>query len=229
MPAPDNEPQQSWAAWFLDAYANTNIVSHDDSADDSAYETASPTSMSELSNTESSPYGLYVKTGRGGAGNFTWQSQQPADLESQKSGSLRDKRKAAMKIEHIDTSAAVRNAQTRQVSQYARVGRGGAGNMPIIQSNEPQASPMVSTFSRSPISASSPVIVSGRGGAGNFGAARSVSAQAAIEKEQRERVEAEKYREQAELKVSGMLQAPSQAYVGTRRRQGLPFEMETPD
>lgn len=227
MAASESEPQQSWAAWLLDAYANTNIASHDDSADDSAYETASPTSTSEVS-TESSPYGPYVKTGRGGAGNFTWQTQRQADLESQKSTSLRVKRKAALNIEHIDTSVAVSNAQARKTSQYARVGRGGAGNMPIIQSNEPQASPTTLTFSKSPISASSPVFTSGRGGAGNLGAARSASAQAGFEKEQQELARAEKQRAQAELKVSSMLQPPSQAYVGTRRRSGLPFEIENP-
>lgn len=222
----ETQPQQTWAEWFLDAYANTNVASHhDDPGDDSAYDSMSPT-MSEAETTEtSSPYGPYVRTGRGGAGNFQWQSRQKTDLEAQKPIGLKEKRKAALNIEHIDTSAAVRNAQARKGSQYVRMGRGGAGNMGYIQSNEPQPSPTALTFTKSPVSTTSPVFASGRGGAGNFAVARSVSAQATLEKEKQERAEAEKRRELAEQQVQSMLQAPSQAYVGTRRRSGLPDDI----
>ncbi|KAK5091513.1 hypothetical protein LTS08_005273 [Lithohypha guttulata] len=227
MAEPELQTQQSWAAWFLDAYASSGVTSlEDDLTDDSAYESMSPT-MSEASAPETSPYGPYVRTGRGGAGNFTWQSQQPADLEAQKPSSLREKRKAAIKIDHIDTSIAVRDAQARKTSQYVRVGRGGAGNMPYVQSNEPQASPTFATL-KSPTSANSPVVFAGRGGAGNFGAVRSASAQTSLEKERREQAEMEKTRERAELEVQHTLQLPSQAYTRSRRRSAMPDDVESP-
>ncbi len=223
------QPQQSWAAWLLDAYANAVVTEPCEiEDDDSAYESMSP-ATSEVGKTESaSPYGPYVKTGRGGAGNYQWQMQQRSDLEAQKPMSLKEKRKVAVAMESIDTAAAMRGAQARKTSQYTRVGRGGAGNFgAYVQSNEPQASPTAASFrANTPTSSNSPVMHSGRGGAGNFIAARSASDSVKLAKERQEQAEAEKRREQAEHQVGSLLQAPSQAYTGNRRRSALPDEFE---
>lgn len=205
---PQPQAQQSWTAWFLDAYANSHVTAHED--DDSAYDSMSPTAEDYQES--------FVRTGRGGAGNFTWQSQQPRDLEAQKPTSLKEKRKAAVNIEHIDTSRAVDRAPRRTVT-YG--GRGGAGNFHYRQSNEIQMSPTASTFVKSPISATSPVYT-GRGGAGNFALARSMSESAKFAKEQKEQIEAENRREKAEQAVQSTLQPPSQAYFGSKRRSALP-------
>lgn len=230
----ESQSQQSWAAWFLDAYANSVVASHEDFHedvnDDSAYDSMSPTPSEVGSSDSSSPYGPYIRTGRGGAGNFQWQSTKSSfDMEAQKPACLKEKRRVTVQIEHLDTSAAVRNAQTRKTSQYARIGRGGAGNIPFIQSNEPQASPVTPSFTMSPTSTSSPIIRAGRGGAGNFNVAKSKSDAARIEKEKLDEAEAEKRREQAEQKVQNMLQAPTQAYSGQRRRSMLPEDLENPN
>jgi len=226
------QPQQSWAAWLLDAYANAVVTEPCEiEDDDSAYESMSP-AVSEVGKTESaSPYGPYVKTGRGGAGNYQWQTQPKSDIEAQKPMSLKEKRKVAIAIESIDTAAAMRNTQARSTSQYARAGRGGAGNFgAYIQSNEPQASPTVASLRvRTPTSSNSPVIHSGRGGAGNFIAARSASDSVKLAKERQDQADAEKRREEAEQHVGSLLQPPSQAHIGTRRRSTLPDEFEAPN
>jgi len=221
------EPQQSWAAWFLDAYANAVVTEPCEVIDDdSAYESMSP-AMSDVGKAESaSPYGPYVKTGKGGAGNYQWQVQQNPDVEAQRPTGLKEKRKAAIAIESIDTAAAMRNAASRKTSQYARSGRGGAGNFgAYVQSNEPQASPTAANFwASAPASSSSPVMHSGRGGAGNLGAARSASESVKVARERHEEAEAAKRREQAEHQVGTLLQPPSQAHIGSRRRSTLPDE-----
>lgn len=224
------QPQQSWAAWILDAYANSIVTSHDDLSDDSLYETitAEPARMGNTtSDISSSPYGPYVRTGRGGAGNFTWESQQAGDLEAQAPRSLKEKRNISLDIEHINTSTAVRNSQARRTVTYPRVGRGGAGNI-YYQSNEIQKSPTTTTFARSPQSiVSSPVTYTGRGGAGNYGAAKATNDTARHAKEKQEQVEAEKRREEAEQQVQTLLKAPTQAYTVSRRRSLLPEDLET--
>ncbi|KAK5947089.1 hypothetical protein PMZ80_001235 [Knufia obscura] len=228
----ETQPQQSWAAWLLDAYANAVVTEPCETEDDdSAYESMSP-AVSEIGKTESaSPYGPYVKTGRGGAGNYQWQARQNRDVEAQKPMSLKEKRKVAVAMESIDTAAAMQNAQSRKVSQYARAGRGGAGNFTAyVQSNEPQPSPTAASFRVvTPTSSNSPVIHSGRGGAGNFIAARSASDSVKLAKERQEQAEAEKRREKAEQHVGSVLQAPSQAYIGNKRRSALPDEFANTD
>jgi len=224
------QPQQSWAAWLLDAYAN-NVVTEpcETRDDDSAYESMSP-AVSDVGKTESaSPYGPYVRTGRGGAGNYQWHTQQSPDVEAQKPISLKEKRKVAVAMESIDTAAAMRNAQSRNPSQYVRAGRGGAGNFSTyVQSNDPQASPTAASFSvKTPTSSGSAVMYSGRGGAGNFISARSASDSVRLAKERDEQVEAEKRREQAELHVVSVLHPPSQAHIGHRRRSTLPEGFES--
>lgn len=229
---PDTQPQQSWAAWLLDAYTN-NVATEPREVgdDDSAYESMSP-AVSDVGKTESaSPYGPYVKTGRGGAGNYQWQAQQRPDVEAQRPMGLKEKRKVAVAMESIDTAAAMRNAQSRNPSQYTRAGRGGAGNFStFVQSNEPQPSPTAASFSvKTPTSAGSAVMPSGRGGAGNFIAARSASESVKLAKEKDEQVEAEKRREQAEQHVGSVLHPPSQAYTGDKRRSTLPEDFELPN
>lgn len=224
----NEQNQQSWAAWILDAYANSVVTGHED-IDDSDYSEALSPAMSEETNADSaSPSGAYVRTGRGGAGNYQWQSQQQPDLEAQKPMSLKEKRKIAVKIESIDTAAAMRNAQSRNPSQYVRTGRGGAGNFgSIIQMNTPQPSPTAANFAKSPRSAGSPVVYAGRGGAGNLAAGRCSNEQVKLAKEKAEQAEAEKRREQAEQQVGSLLQPPTQAYIGARRRSALPEDFET--
>lgn len=186
------QPQQSWAAWILDAYANSVAPSHDDLLDDSLYEfTAESAEMANTSTSTStsSAYGPYVRTGRGGAGNFTWQSQQSIDPEIQAPRSLKEKRNITLAIEHIDTAAAVnRSQQTGRSFTFPRVGRGGAGN---------------------------------------FIAAKSTSELARQTKEREEQAEAEKRREKAEQQVSSLLQAPGHAYTGSRQRSLMPEEFES--
>lgn len=210
------QPQQSWAAWFLDAYANSHVISHEDN-DDSAYESTSPT-ISDSGKADASYHESYVRTGRGGAGNFAWQTPSAVDTEAQKPKTLKEKRNVAINLEHIDTARAVSSAPRRTVT-YG--GRGGAGNFRFVQSNQIQASPTSTAFSKSPISTTTPVYT-GRGGAGNFAIARSVSEGAKFAKEQQEQIEAEKRREQAEHAVQSTLQPPSQVYFGSRRRSMLP-------
>lgn len=219
--------QQSWAAWILDAYANAIITSHEDLTDDSFYDSMSST-PSDTDNTSSpSPYGPYVRTGRGGAGNFTWQSQHNRDPEGL-TLSFKEKRTISLELEHIDTLAAMKKSQARRTVTCPRIGRGGAGNVVFSQSNEIQRSPTATSFAKSPLSiTSSPIMYSGRGGAGNFNATKSASDSARLAKEQQERADAAKRREQAEQQVQALLQAPTQAYIASRRRSLLPEDIET--
>ena len=166
---------------------------------------------------EASPYGPYIRTGRGGAGNYQWQTSQ--DVEAQEPP-LIQKRDAAGQIESIDTAAAIRDRDQSMREQssetYTRVGRGGAGNYAYRQSNEPQRSPVL-------VSASKIVpVYTGRGGAGNYGAAKVANEQTKGEKEEKERIEAQQRREEAERYVVNFLQPPSQAYTGAVKRSGLP-------
>lgn len=224
------QPQQSWAAWFLDSYANSVIISHEDVSDDSFYETTTvePVKMGNTtSDTSSSPYGPYVRTGRGGAGNFTWQSEQARDPEAQAPISLKERRNITLDLEHLDTSLAVKKSQARRTATYPRVGRGGAGNI-YYQSNEIQQSPTAVAFAKSPVTmTSSPITYTGRGGAGNYGAAKNTSELARQAKEKQEQADAAKRREAAEQQVENLLKAPTQAYTASRRRSFLPEDFET--
>lgn len=235
------QSQQSWAAWILDAYANsiipaTSEESQYEDGEDSAYESMSPSSATTgdptltTTNDAASAYGPYVRTGRGGSGNYTWDTAPSVsgDVEAQRprAGSLREKRRAAANVEHIDTSAAVRNSKLRQSSQYVRVGRGGAGNIPFVQSNEIQRSPASATYPKSPLSGSSSTSHTGRGGAGNFAASRSASESAKTLKEKEEQEKADQRREDAERQVGEILRPPTQAWLGGRRRSWLPTEEE---
>jgi len=204
------------------------MTPHDELSDDSTHESMSPVSpdASVPSSSTCPQHGEYYRTGRGGAGNM-WQQSAPLrrpDSEAGGSTSLRARRKLAIDIEHIDTSAAIRAAQSRNTSQYVRVGR----SLQYVQSNEPQQSPVASSFRspKSPTSASSPILNTGRGGSGNWGASAAAVEQARLVKEKQEEAEAEKRRQEAEQHVTAMLQPPSQAYTGSRRRSTLPGDFE---
>ncbi|EXJ81964.1 hypothetical protein A1O1_08031 [Capronia coronata CBS 617.96] len=233
--------QQSWAAWLLDSYASSvsPVTSdfpdrHHDSASaststsDSPYTTATAHSP-QSSISSSSPYGPYVRTGRGGAGNFTWQtelkpkkSSSPLDLESQPAPqtSLNERRKAAAKLEHINTET----VRLRQSSaQYLSVGRGGAGNyVSPAERSQAKRSPSL-PLSVSSAKAGSPTTQypfhPGRGGAGNYAAAAEFNGRAKTESDEEEQRIAQQRREQIIEEVDGLLQPPPGAWLGPERRK----------
>ncbi|KIV88543.1 hypothetical protein PV10_08218 [Exophiala mesophila] len=225
-------PSQSWAAWLLDSYASSISPvnsQHDDDSDSHHTYTTSPvhTPMSSISN--SSAYGPYVRTGRGGAGNFTWQSDDKSsksptmvDIEAQKEpvqpSSLSERRTAAANLENINTQEAMRLRQSS--AHYFPSGRGGAGN--FISSSE------VAQAKRSPslpvsltgVKTNSPIypVHPGRGGAGNYAASAEASGRKTTDKDRQEKIEAEQRREQVVCEVDGLLQPPPGAWLGGRRR-----------
>lgn len=219
---------QSWAAWLLDSYASS--VSHlpSDAADRKDDETgpvsdgtpatssSQPSSAMSLGSNSSpiSPSGPYTRTGRGGAGNFHWHANrddQSNDVEAQKPTSLAERRKAAAKLERIQTGQAM--ARRAVSSPYLHVGRGGAGN--YTQSNEVQVAQ--SPRSASTAYASTPTV--GRGGQGNMAVAMDAKHKAHREKEEKELHEAEKRREQIEQQVAAMLQPPPGAVLASASRR----------
>lgn len=227
-------PSQSWAAWLLDSYAlsispvNSQHDDEDDPVSHSTY-TTSPVHSPMASISNSSAYGPYVRTGRGGAGNFSWQSddkssksQSVIDVEAQNDpvqpSSLGERRTAAAKLENIDTHDAMRLRQSS--AHYLPSGRGGAGN--FISSSE------IAQAKRSPslpvsltgVKAGSPIypVHPGRGGAGNYAASAEASGRKTTDKDRQERVEAEQRREQVVYEVDGLLQPPPGAWLGGRRR-----------
>lgn len=219
--------QQSWAGWLLDAYANSVSAGPTEPApdDDEANLRSSAGPNFQTDESSSSPYGPYLKTGRGGAGNFTWQTQASppppsGDLEAQKPSTLSERRKAAAKVEHIDTDAAVRSRLAqRPASQYVRVGRG------FVPSNEVQQSPRsasqgVQPFGSPVVTTSPSVAHPGRGGAGNHAAAIELNERKENEKHMREQMEAQARREKIEQQVQNTLQPPPDAWLGGRRRSG---------
>lgn len=236
--------QQSWAAWLLDSYASSvspvtsdfphrhhDSPSTSESSPCTASASTAQSPMSSISN--SSAYGPYVRTGRGGAGNFTWQtelkpvkpSSQQRDLEAQQTpqNSLSERRKAAAKLEHIDTQEAVRMRSSS--AQYLSVGRGGAGNYTTSEEiRQAKRSPSLPVrVNSTTVKASSPPIQHpfhpGRGGAGNYAAAAEVSGRTKSEKEEEERRAAEQRREQIIEEVDGLLQPPPGAWLGPERRR----------
>lgn len=188
--------------------------------------------MSSASN--SSAYGPYVRTGRGGAGNYTWQTElKPArssdvDLEAQtaKHSSLAERRKATARLESIDTRHAMRMRQ--QSAQHLAVGRGGAGNYAssaeMAQAKRSPSLPLSINSSRPLSPPSAGLVHAGRGGAGNYEAAAAVSERIESQKELEERLAAEHRREQIAVEVDGLLQPPPEAWLGGRRKSETSFE-----
>lgn len=173
------------------------------------------------SSSQPSPY-PYVRTGRGGAGNFHWEPLKDGsdDVEAQKPGSLAERRKAAAKLDRIETGEAM--AKRVSSAPYKHVGRGGAGN--YTQSNEPQSakSPRSASATYAP-SATIPTV--GRGGAGNVAATMDAKAKIQHERDERERQQADKTRNEIEKQVAGMLQPPPEAIIAsTSRRSSMILE-----
>ena len=225
---------QSWAAWLLDSYASSvsPVNSHhdEDTSSEPTTFTTSPTHSPMSSVSNSSAYGPYVRTGRGGAGNFTWQASELAkshsvsDLEAQKyvqqHSSLGERRKAAAKLEHIDTQEALRLRQTS--AQYLHAGRGGAGNYlssnDVAQAKRSPSLPVTLGTVRPPSPLNAYPVHPGRGGAGNYAAAAEANGRKESEKDQEDRIKAEQRREQIIVEVDGMLQPPPGAWLGGRRK-----------
>ncbi|KAK5327665.1 hypothetical protein LTR20_002868 [Exophiala xenobiotica] len=231
--------QQSWAAWLLDSYASSvsPVTSdspyrhHDDSPSisESSHATSSPSRASSLSPmssiSNSSAYGPY--------------SSADLDLEAQstkQTSSLSDRRKAAAKLENINTNRAVSQQHTRQSStQFLSVGRGGAGNYTSSTSEiaPPKRSPSLpvslsarsASGSRNPSPTSLHFVHPGRGGAGNFANAADVGSRNETEKEQEERLAAEQRRDQIAEEVDGLLQPPPGAWLGGRRKSEIMDEV----
>jgi Protein of unknown function (DUF3602) len=167
------------------------------------------------SSSPNSPYGHYTRTGRGGAGNFHWHSDRDSesnDIEAQKPTSLADRRKAAAKLDRIETGDAM-IAKRAVSSPYMHVGRGGAGN--YTQSNEAQA---VQT-PRSASATYTSTLTVGRGGQGNLAVALDAKLKAKREDEEREQSEAERRREEIEQHVAGLLQPPPGAVLASASRR----------
>lgn len=220
---------QSWASWLLDSYVSSVSPLTTDSSDRQHDE---PPDADDFDNptSSSSGYGPYVRTGRGGAGNFTWQTQlnpprstSPEDLEAQeptKRVTLAERRRATAKLEHLNIQETMRMRQSS--APYLSQGRGGAGNFTSnsLDAREARRSPSLplsldSTTTRKP---SSPTIqYTGRGGAGNYSAAADIHGKAESEKDQEERLAADQRRELIAVEVDGLLQPPPGAWLGGGR------------
>ena len=220
--------KESWTSWILDSYASSIhpvSASPDAESPDPMEDTTkiAPSLASRSPSTSSSQYGPFIKTGRGGAGNFAWQSQEP-DIEAQRQSSLTDRQRAAAQIEHLNTGDALKSSKIRpkKSAQYLRVGIGGAGN--LLQSNEVQSprSPNFTRSASSPLSATFPKLHHGRGGAGNYAAAMEGFKKIESEREYEERIAAERRREKIEQDVENILKPPRGALLSEgRRKEGM--------
>ncbi|KIW91165.1 uncharacterized protein Z519_08060 [Cladophialophora bantiana CBS 173.52] len=235
---------QSWASWLLDSYASsvspmasdTSFRHHEESNSISEYPSHEDGESSVSSISMSSAYGPYVKTGRGGAGNFNWhtevqlapRSTSPVDLEANRPphSSLSERRKAAARLESINTQDP--RPLRQNSAQYLSAGRGGAGNYVLNDMKPLQRSPSLpasftSSMPGKPPSPKSqnpyPVGNAGRGGAGNYAAAVEAKGRVESEKEQEERLAAEQRRDQIVEEVDGLLQPPPGAWLGGGRRK----------
>ena len=223
-----NPPQQTWAEWFLDSYAASSPVTaepihytEDDSDESNTHSDDSPMSATSQSSaarsysahatTSLSPYGPFTRVGRGGAGNFQWQTPVATsqDLETAQHVSLSERRSAAAKLQRINTE----QIKARNISsQYVHVGRGGAGN--FAQGSEIHLSKSPTTPSSRTVS--TPIV--GRGGAGNVGKREEQRKQLRREQEDMERIVVEKRREKVEQHVDSLLMPPPGAFLGGNRR-----------
>jgi hypothetical protein len=221
---------QSWTSWILDSYASsvhtTSVSPGVESSDPIEEAPAATPPIGSRSPSASAGFGPFIKTGRGGVGNFTWKSEQVPDSEAQRQSSLTYRQRAAAQVEHLDTVDALNVAKIRKrkSSKYLRVGVGGAGNLSLVQSNEIQSprSPSFNRTTSSPISATFPKLHHGRGGAGNYAAV--VEGEKNIEngKEYEERIAAERRREKVEQDVESLLRPPQGALLSEgRRREGV--------
>jgi hypothetical protein len=223
---------ESWTSWILDSYASsvhpTSEPPEGESSNPIVKSRAVPHIGSRSPSASSSVFGPFVKTGRGGAGNFTWQAEQATPgIEAQRQSSLTDRQRAAAQIEHLDTvdALSVSKVRKKKSSQYLRVGIGGAGNVSLVQSNEIQSprSPSFSRAASSPLSATFPKLMShGRGGAGNYAAMVESERKIESEKEYEQRIAAERTREKIEQDVESQLKPPQGALLSEgRRKEGV--------
>jgi hypothetical protein len=207
---------ESWADWILSSYSetiNSPLAEHQSTEPESDSSDASP-------NTTSSPWGPYKKVGRGGVGNFAWQSDPPRDVEAQRQPSPHSVRRAATASEATEHADKV---LSKKRPANIVTGRGGVGNLvpPTYAPGTPRSPtwplPPNSPLCATPRSASA---VYGRGGAGNFAASSLALIQTKDEKIDEERRMAEDLRERAEHDVENMLKPPEDAFLaGARRRE----------
>lgn len=218
---------QSWAAWLLDSYASS--VSHLPSDGQHTPQPSVDTTSFPFRNTEAppsnssslNPHTPFVRTGRGGAGNFHWDepgpSNQEHDTEAQKPSTLGERRKASAKLERLQ----IGDVMAKRVSSapFMHTGRGGAGN--YTQSNEIQSakSPRSASAMYASSASSTPTTAFGRGGAGNLSAREDAKLKAQRESEEREREEAERRRGLIEQQVEGFLRPPPGAVLATASRR----------
>ena len=199
---------ESWTSWILSSYSESVTPVTDVPTDEPNYNATSST-------TSSSHWGSYNKSGRGGAGNFTWQSDIPHNAEAQRQSSLSERQKAAAAVEALERKEAIDSVPS---SGYVATGRGGAGNMTIApalpQSNSPY-SPRSPTF---PVNRTRSAN-SGRGGAGNFAAGAAIADKDMRDKEKEERTVAAGLREKIEQDVENLLQPPQGALLAEGRRK----------
>jgi hypothetical protein len=208
---------ESWADWILSSYSESiNTPPAEAQPSQSSEFVSSSTSP----DTSSSPWGPYTKAGRGGAGNFQWQSDLPHDLEAQRQPSVWGHQTPASHFE--PTEYADKIASRKRPSKIV-TGRGGAGNLAPTASTP--TTPRSPTWPLSPNSsagatARSASAIYGRGGAGNFAASGLALSQAKDEMDEQERKLAEDLREKAEQDVENMLRPPQDAFLaGARRRE----------
>lgn len=226
-PIQTNPSSQSWSSYILSAYSSSVSPTYDPDQYEptatpispSSSTSPNPNTMSSSSSSSTptttnhpSPWGPYTKSGRGGAGNFTWQSShQPTptthtDPEAnppppQQSSLLSQRQKAAAESEARELADAL---ASKQAAEYAHVGRGGAGNWtPSVELAPPASAPEVAAPPPPP-----PTLISmsatagagdpyraaksgyyGRGGAGNFNTGSEEARRVAEEKERKRREE----------------------------------------
>ncbi len=211
------EDKESWTDWILSSYSSSVNPSNLDLPI-----TPNPEPESDPSTESSaSPWGPYTKTGRGGAGNFIWESDLPQDVESQIRPSLRLNQQASTFDEEDERVDKLR-VKKRPVNIHT--GRGGVGNLSATYAAQSPRSP---SWPISPTSEPSPTkarvasaAVYGRGGAGNLAPSAATVSQAKDEKMEEERKIAEDLREKAEHDVENMLRPPEGAFLaGSRRRE----------
>lgn len=166
-----------------------------------------------MANDTSSPYGPSIRTGRGGAGNFIWQSdlekKRAEDPESALPSKLTTNTSLITKSSHpIPSSSTTTTTTTTQ--PYIPTGRGGSGNF-----HPPPLSPTLPTTTSTPSKPSpNPSRISGRGGAGNIEATNAAASQARNRVEEKEREELEEQvRRAVRLNVEQGLERPRGAWI----------------
>ncbi|KAH6668037.1 hypothetical protein B0J14DRAFT_177051 [Halenospora varia] len=174
----------------------------------------------------------YRRAGRGGAGNF-WSQEDVKNVEKNESADVESQKSPTTESDLQRTQTAL---STRETSEYAHIGRGGAGNyttpsaIPLApSSSNPPSIPTRTSSTQSTLPNSSiprpvaqapeqPAFRGGRGGAGNFlwgnGAEEEERVKGLREAEEREREE--EVRKRVMESVEGGLQRPPGAVVGDR-------------